>query len=68
MFGYILVGVGLLFGGVLWYRRRQKSKLKPAVMLDLEEFDELKIDFEEDEIQRQVNEKFNWKATFKEVF
>ena len=59
MFGYILVGVGLLFGGVLLYRRRQKSKLQPAVMLDLEEFDELKIDFEEDEIQRQVNEKFN---------
>lgn len=59
MFGYILLGVSLFLGGVLWYRKQQKDKMRPSVVLDLEEFDELKIDFEEDEIQRQVNEKFN---------
>ena len=55
--GAVLVGC-LLFSSayLLWMQRqrlRQNSFRKESVKLELEPFDELEIDFEEEEVQRR---------------
>ena len=39
---------------VVRYRLKKKRKKEKDLVLELEEFDELTIDFEEDEVQRRI--------------
>jgi hypothetical protein len=55
MFAYIvgIAVVGIVIGGYYYQVRRRKTNYV-AETLDLPEFDELIVDFEEDEIQQKI--------------
>tara|TARA_B100001093_G_scaffold504526_1_gene560483 strand:+ start:2631 stop:2819 length:189 start_codon:yes stop_codon:yes gene_type:complete len=48
------VVVGLFFSGGYYYKIKQRKQGYVENALDLPEFDELIVDFEEDEIQRKI--------------
>ena len=56
MLEYLLVvAIGVFGTGIYFYNLKKKHKYKVNKMLDLPEFDELIVDFEEDEIQAKIS-------------
>lgn len=50
-----IVAIGVFGTGIYFYNLKKKRKYKVNEMLDLPEFDELIVDFEEDEVQAKIS-------------
>ena len=56
MLEYLLVvAIGVFGTGIYFYNLKKKHQPRVNKMLDLPEFDELIVDFEEDEIQAKIS-------------